>query len=442
MSGRCLQVSGLRDSASQRPEIPHLDAAPQREHESSSSAPLASCISGSSSHPSRSSQFNNYQSDPPTLLHPTRLQQSASFYNQPLCMNRPGHSIFAAPELNDEANFQIDKASPSKDKCIAEVNLHRADESGSRDSAPHDNDCRSIWSPPLNDPEQVSSRTCSQSRDEAVIIHSGRNLTLDGDDRTSGAIPQYQQSQHVSRPPSVVAPSQPPPNQVAPCPSGDPAPKNVVHSCPPSATAPSQPPPNQVAPCPSGDPAPENVVYSCPPSAAAPSQPQPNQVAPCPSGDPAPENVVNIHRQCNRAPRLPSNSRLLASRQQQQALSIDRAADEVQSNGNADGQDNPSVNHSRYKWDPKNCHEHNSEIAKTLLGNGGQFLRDGTDEEGHVNNLAHLALSGLIVDFFYTWPTSIGTLFSEVFVGEVLRVTVAFAATAICPPPFSSLVAD
>ena len=122
-------------------------------------------------------------------------------------------------------------------------------------------------------------------------------------------------------------------------------PPRIVYSCPPSVAAPSQPQPNQVAPRPSDDPAPENVVYSCPPSAAAPSQPQPNQVAPRPSGDPAPENVVNIHRRRNRAPRLPSNSRLLASGRQQQALSIDHTADEVQSNGNANGQDHHFVNH-------------------------------------------------------------------------------------------------
>ncbi|KAF8440258.1 hypothetical protein L210DRAFT_865395, partial [Boletus edulis BED1] len=59
------------------------------------------------------------------------------------------------------------------------------------------------------------------------------------------------------------------------------------------------------------------------------------------------------------------------------------------------------------------------------------FLRDGLDNEGHVNNLAHPALSGLIIDFFYTSPTSVGKLFPKVFTGEVPRVTVAMAATAL-----------
>ncbi|KAF8548784.1 hypothetical protein OG21DRAFT_1489080 [Imleria badia] len=238
-----------------------------------------------------------------------------------------------------------------------------------------------------------------------------------------------------------------------------------------------------LAPHPSGDPAPENVVYSCPPSAAAPSQPQPNQVAPRPSGNPAPENVVNIHCQRNRAPRLPSNLWLLASRRQQQALSIDRTADEVQSNGNADGQDNPSVNHSvgdvterseraepwqlqyyelstqdiierakqfshcdaasinpfpiRAKFNSKAIEYIDKAIAERQLC--GLLVSDSWWPQntsnilrlGHVNNLAHPALSGLIVDFFYTGPTFIGTLFPEVFVGEVLRVTVAFEVTAL-----------
>ena len=43
----------------------------------------------------------------------------------------------------------------------------------------------------------------------------------------------------------------------------------------------------------------------------------------------------------------------------------------------------------------------------------------------------HPALSGLIVDFFYTSPASVGKLFPEVFAGEVPRVTVAIAATAV-----------
>ncbi|KAG6373555.1 hypothetical protein JVT61DRAFT_6198 [Boletus reticuloceps] len=38
---------------------------------------------------------------------------------------------------------------------------------------------------------------------------------------------------------------------------------------------------------------------------------------------------------------------------------------------------------------------------------------------GHTNNLAHPALAGLVVDFFYTTPNSVGSLFPEVFGNQV-----------------------
>ncbi|KIM52386.1 hypothetical protein SCLCIDRAFT_141189, partial [Scleroderma citrinum Foug A] len=50
---------------------------------------------------------------------------------------------------------------------------------------------------------------------------------------------------------------------------------------------------------------------------------------------------------------------------------------------------------------------------------------------GRTNNLAHPTLSGLIIDFFYTGPSSVGQLFPEVFQIEVPRVTVAISATAL-----------
>lgn len=43
----------------------------------------------------------------------------------------------------------------------------------------------------------------------------------------------------------------------------------------------------------------------------------------------------------------------------------------------------------------------------------------------------HSALSGLVIDFFYTGSASVSKLFPEVFAEEVLRVTVAIAATAV-----------
>ncbi|KAF8432097.1 hypothetical protein L210DRAFT_865876 [Boletus edulis BED1] len=85
----------------------------------------------------------------------------------------------------------------------------------------------------------------------------------------------------------------------------------------------------------------------------------------------------------------------------------------------------------RYQWDPQNRHEQNIEIAKCLIGNSGLFLRDGSDAEGHANNLVHPALSGLIIKFFYTGLAAVSKLFSEVFAKEVPRVMVALATTAL-----------
>ena len=45
--------------------------------------------------------------------------------------------------------------------------------------------------------------------------------------------------------------------------------------------------------------------------------------------------------------------------------------------------------------------------------------------------MAHPALSGLIIDFFYSGPASVGQQFLEVFATEVPRVTVAVSATAV-----------
>ncbi|KAF8452140.1 hypothetical protein L210DRAFT_933756 [Boletus edulis BED1] len=85
----------------------------------------------------------------------------------------------------------------------------------------------------------------------------------------------------------------------------------------------------------------------------------------------------------------------------------------------------------RYQGDPENHCEANIEIAKHLLDNGSLFLKDGVDNKGHVNNLTHLALAGLVINFFYTTSTSVGQLFPEVFLQEVPRVAVALAATAL-----------
>ncbi|KAI6099574.1 hypothetical protein EV401DRAFT_1894757 [Pisolithus croceorrhizus] len=54
--------------------------------------------------------------------------------------------------------------------------------------------------------------------------------------------------------------------------------------------------------------------------------------------------------------------------------------------------------HECYEWDTQNCHDVNAGIVRKLLEHGN-FLKDGFDEEGHTNNLAHLALSALIIEF-------------------------------------------
>ncbi|KAI5994384.1 hypothetical protein EDD15DRAFT_2366466 [Pisolithus albus] len=87
----------------------------------------------------------------------------------------------------------------------------------------------------------------------------------------------------------------------------------------------------------------------------------------------------------------------------------------------------------RYKWDPENHREVNSSIVKDLLGDCG------TNCQGYTNNLAHPALAGLIIDFFYTSSSSsLGKLFPEVFSAEVPRVAVAIAATAVTLPWIST----
>ncbi|KAF9235104.1 hypothetical protein BU15DRAFT_78336 [Melanogaster broomeanus] len=85
----------------------------------------------------------------------------------------------------------------------------------------------------------------------------------------------------------------------------------------------------------------------------------------------------------------------------------------------------------RYEWDSDKRPSVNSEIALQLLENGGAFHRDGVDEHGRTNNLAHPALKGLVLDFFYTGPNSVGAMFPEVFRHEVPRPAIALAVTAL-----------
>ncbi|KAI6012160.1 hypothetical protein BKA83DRAFT_4501114 [Pisolithus microcarpus] len=57
---------------------------------------------------------------------------------------------------------------------------------------------------------------------------------------------------------------------------------------------------------------------------------------------------------------------------------------------------------------------------------GAAFLRDGIDNKGLMNNMAHPALVALVMDFFYA-PSSIGSAFPEVFSHEVPQVTLQAA---------------
>ncbi|KAI5984897.1 hypothetical protein EDD15DRAFT_2521479 [Pisolithus albus] len=70
-------------------------------------------------------------------------------------------------------------------------------------------------------------------------------------------------------------------------------------------------------------------------------------------------------------------------------------------------------------------------VGRTLSLQRGDFLKDGVDKNGHTNNLAHPALSALIIEFFYTGTNAMANVFPEVFQNEVPRPAVALAAMAI-----------
>ncbi|KAI6039189.1 hypothetical protein EDC04DRAFT_3141040 [Pisolithus marmoratus] len=86
--------------------------------------------------------------------------------------------------------------------------------------------------------------------------------------------------------------------------------------------------------------------------------------------------------------------------------------------------------HEHYEWDPQNCRPINAKLAKSLLDHGN-FLRHGVDAEGHMNNLVHPALSGLIINFFYMGSNAITSIFPEVFEKEVPCTAVVLTATTI-----------
>ena len=80
------------------------------------------------------------------------------------------------------------------------------------------------------------------------------------------------------------------------------------------------------------------------------------------------------------------------------------------------------------------------------LVRSAMFVRDGTGEDicplrcyfqlmfilqGMTKNMASLALTGLITEFFYAGPSALGGLFPEVFAWEVLKSVVCYEATAV-----------
>ncbi|KAI6018529.1 hypothetical protein PISMIDRAFT_9612 [Pisolithus microcarpus 441] len=73
--------------------------------------------------------------------------------------------------------------------------------------------------------------------------------------------------------------------------------------------------------------------------------------------------------------------------------------------------------------------EENLANAQELI-QGMQFMRDGVEEDGTTWNMASPALVGLIVDFFYATPATLGNLFLEVFAQEVPKPVIYLAVTA------------
>ncbi|KIM65650.1 hypothetical protein SCLCIDRAFT_112427, partial [Scleroderma citrinum Foug A] len=64
-------------------------------------------------------------------------------------------------------------------------------------------------------------------------------------------------------------------------------------------------------------------------------------------------------------------------------------------------------------------------------GKYSTFIRDGVESNGTTRNMASPALAGLVLEFFYTGPSALASLFPEVFAQEVPRSVVCLAATAL-----------
>ncbi|KIM54419.1 hypothetical protein SCLCIDRAFT_136915 [Scleroderma citrinum Foug A] len=77
----------------------------------------------------------------------------------------------------------------------------------------------------------------------------------------------------------------------------------------------------------------------------------------------------------------------------------------------------------------RSCEE-NLANAQELI-RGATFVRDGVESNGTTRNMASPALAGLVLEFFYTGPSALASLFPEVFAQEVPRSVVCLAATAV-----------
>ncbi|KAI6021254.1 hypothetical protein EDC04DRAFT_2607232 [Pisolithus marmoratus] len=177
------------------------------------------------------------------------------------------------------------------------------------------------------------------------------------------------------------------------------------------------------------------------------------------------ENILAVHHKCNCPPQLPSSNRVAAK--PQEVLLATKTADHGHGDTDATKPASPATEGAEpwqlQYYDPSahdiidrakqfsHCDapsttlrkqslsiEHDTSTFQRVGGHimqqespGYLFLKDGIDDEGHANNLAHLALAGLIINSFYTGSTLLGQLFPGVFSPEVPRVTTAITATAL-----------
>ncbi|KIM73191.1 hypothetical protein PILCRDRAFT_15438 [Piloderma croceum F 1598] len=82
------------------------------------------------------------------------------------------------------------------------------------------------------------------------------------------------------------------------------------------------------------------------------------------------------------------------------------------------------------KFTQKRYANHIKQAVEDLLQDGA-FMHDGTDDEGHTNNLTHPAVGELRRLFLYAANNRLGHLFPDVFGSEIPSMTVALVITAI-----------